>query len=991
MLDKDVFKNPPSEFRGVPFWSLNDRLYPVEIKRQIDLLWDAGYGGAFFHAREGLATPFLGREWFDAFEAAIEEAESKGMYIWIYDELWWPSGFAGGMVPAIDPGYRAKAILMIPGERAYDGSDVIATFKCRVRGGLPIEYERVKPGEESGDYVYLTFVRYTASTGETWFCGFSYVDLLDPNVVKKFIEIAYEPYAYRYSKNFGGVIPGIFTDETNFSASRPPRVRLPAVIPPRGPRFPVVALPWTDKLPVIFKEKYGYDILDRLPELFLDIGSYTETRYHFWKLVTSLFVESFSKQLYEWCEKHNLKFTGHYLAEDTLLSQITSIGAAMPHYEYQHTPGIDHLGMQIWRSLLTAKQVASVANQLGKNRVLCEAYGCLGNYPSFADRKWIGDWLYAMGVNLLNHHLVPYSMRGRRKRDYGLNIHWSQPWWRYNRVIEDYYARLSYILSRGYRPTKLLVIHPISGAWSLYSPLNNSKVVELDKVFEKLLRMLLSIHMDFDLGDEILVEKYGRVADGKFYVGMIGYEAVLIPPSPSLSSSIVRLLEEFVESGGLVLAVSPTPYMVDGKPSETIGKLISRAKVLDRIDRNLLEDSLKDLRNVVIEGDPYGDVLSHLRIDGDSYILFIANSSRVREYDLKIRVDGLYTVELWDPFTGSIEAYPVEYAEGKTLLKLNLPPIGSALFVLKPGSTGSINTMRRCKLVSEIPISGVWSVRRRNLNVLVLDYCRYSVGGAWSDLLPLCRVQEAIAQSGLGSKFKLRFEFQSEVDFIDRKAYLVVEKGNEFRIEVNGIPIEDWSAGYWIDSSFLMADISRLVGRGINTIELEGVVGLEPELENIYVLGDFGIEVSAKGGSKIIEEPHEVELGDMTRKGYPFYVGELELTREFELDHVDGCSIHVKFDRLDAALALVYLNDTEVAKLILPPYEVDITNYVRKGINTIKVVLVGTLRNALGPLHHKLGDPDWVSPESFRDPANWTDEYMLKPFGVYGVKLRVYC
>ncbi|MBS7642857.1 MAG: glycosyl hydrolase [Candidatus Bathyarchaeia archaeon] len=991
MLDKDVFKNPPSEFRGVPFWSLNDRLYPVEIKRQIDLLWDAGYGGAFFHAREGLATPFLGREWFDAFEAAIEEAESKGMYIWIYDELWWPSGFAGGMVPAIDPGYRAKAILMIPGERAYDGSDVIATFRCRVRGGLPIEYERVEPGEESGDYVYLTFVRYTASTGETWFCGFSYVDLLDPNVVKKFIEIAYEPYAYRYSKNFGGVIPGIFTDEPNFSASRPPRVRLPAVIPPRGPRFPVVALPWTDKLPVIFKEKYGYDILDRLPELFLDIGNYTETRYHFWKLVTSLFVESFSKQLYEWCEKHNLKFTGHYLAEDTLLSQITSIGAAMPHYEYQHTPGIDHLGMQIWRSLLTAKQVASVANQLGKNRVLCEAYGCLGNYPSFADRKWIGDWLYAMGVNLLNHHLVPYSMRGRRKRDYGLNIHWSQPWWRYNRVIEDYYARLSYILSRGYRPTKLLVIHPIGGAWSLYSPLNSSKVVELDKVFERLLRMLLSIHMDFDLGDEILIEKYGRVADGRFYVGMVGYEAVLIPPSPSLSSSIVRLLEEFVESGGLVLAVSPTPYMVDGKPSEAIGKLISRAKVLDRIDRNLLEDSLKDLRNVVIEGDPYGDVLSHLRIDGDSHILFIANSSRVREYDLKIRVDGLYTVELWDPFTGSIEAYPVEYVEGKTLFKLNLPPIGSALFVLKPGSTGSINTMRRCKLVSEIPIGGVWSVRRRNLNVLVLDYCRYSVGGAWSDLMPLCRVQEAIAQSGLGSKFKLRFEFQSEVDFIDRKAYLVVEKGNEFRIEVNGIPIEDWSAGYWIDSSFLMADISRLVGRGINTIELEGVVGLEPELENIYVLGDFGIEVSAKGGSKIIEEPHEVELGDMTRKGYPFYVGELELTREFELDHVDGCSIHVKFDRLDAALALVYLNDTEVAKLILPPYEVDVTNYVRKGVNTVKVVLVGTLRNALGPLHHKLGDPDWVSPESFRDPANWTDEYMLKPFGVYGVKLRIYC
>ncbi len=991
MLDRNLFKDPPSEFRGVPFWSLNDRLDPAEVRRQIDLLHDAGYGGVFFHAREGLVTPFLGREWFEAFKTAIEEAYSKGMYVWIYDELWWPSGFAGGMVPAIDSRYRAKAILMIPSERAYQGGDIVATFKCRVESGLPVVYERAEPGEEGGDYLYLTFVKYTAAPGETWFCGFSYVDLLDPEVVEKFLEIAYKPYVDRYSSYFGGVVPGVFTDEPNLSASRPPRVRAPAVIPPRGPRFPTIALPWTDNLPTIFRERYGYDILCRLPELFLDIGNYTETRYHFWKLITSLFVESFSKQIYEWCEKHGLKFTGHYLAEDTLLSQIVSIGAAMPHYEYQHVPGIDHLGMQVWRSLLTAKQVASVANQLGKDRILCETYGCLGNYPSFADRKWIGDWLYAMGVNLLNHHLVPYSMRGRRKRDYGLNIHWSQPWWKYNRIIEDYYARLSYILSRGYRPANLLVIHPISGAWSLYSPSNTSRVAELDRVFEKLLRTLLSMHIDFDLGDEMLIEKYGRVEDGRFYVGRIGYEAVLIPPSPCMSSSTVKLLEKFVESGGLLVAVAPTPYMMDGIPSEAIKKLVGKARIIDRIDRHLIEDSLKNLeREVVVEGDPYGDVLLHIRMDGNNRILFVANSNRDRSYDLRIGVKGRFAVEWWDPFAGSTKGYSADYMDGRTWVKFKLHPIGSALLVFKPGFQESSDDVSRCKLILEIPIDGIWSVRRRNLNILVLDYCRYRVGGVWSDLQPLCRVQEAIAQSGLGSRFRLRFEFQSEIDFLDRRAYLVVERGGEFRIEVNGVPVDDWSVGYWIDANFPMADISRLIGKGLNTIEVEGVVGLEPELENIYILGDFGVEVSAKGASKIVEEPCEVELGDMTRKGYPFYVGELELEKKFEIDYREGYRIHMGFDRLDAALALLYVNDIEVAKLILPPYEVDVTNYIRNGLNTVRIVLVGTLRNALGPLHNKLGDPDWVSPESFRDPANWTDEYMLRPIGVYGAKLRVY-
>jgi hypothetical protein len=377
-------------------------------------------------------------------------------------------------------------------------------------------------------------------------------------------------------------------------------------------------------------------------------------------------------------------------------------------------------------------------------------------------------------------------------------------------------------------------------------------------------------------------------------------------------------------------------------------------------------------------------------MDGNNCILFVANSNRDRSYDLRIGVKGRFAVEWWDPFAGSTKGYSADYMDGRTWVKFKLHPIGSALLVFKPGFQESSDDVSRCKLILEIPIDGIWSVRRRNLNILVLDYCRYRVGGVWSDLQPLCRVQEAIAQSGLGSRFRLRFEFQSEIDFLDRRAYLVVERGGEFRIEVNGVPVEDWSVGYWIDANFPMADISRLIGKGLNTIEVGGVVGLEPELENIYILGDFGVEVSAKGASKIVEEPCEVELGDMTRKGYPFYVGELELEKKFKIDYREGYRVHMGFDRLDAALALLYVNDIEVAKLILPPYEVDVTNYIRNGLNTVRIVLVGTLRNALGPLHNKLGDPDWVSPESFRDPANWTDEYMLRPIGVYGAKLRVY-
>ena len=992
MISEELFKKPASEFRGAPFWSINDKLDPEEVARQIALMDEGGFGGAFFHAREGLVTPFLGEEWFRAFSAAVNEARKRGMYIWIYDELWWPSGFAGGIIPALSPKYRAKAIVMIAGERAYGGEEVIANFKCKVDGkGIPCEYEPAKPGEEGGDKLYLSFVEYTAPLGETWFSGLSYVDLLNPDVVEKFLEVAYAPYVSRFRDEVGKCIPGVFTDEPNVTSSRPRILGLQHMIPPRGPRFPTTALPWTDSFVERFKNMNGYNIIDKLPELFFDIGDYMKTRYDFWRAVTLLFLEAFSKQIYNWCDKHGLKFTGHYLAEDSLLSQLTCIGAAMPHYEYQHVPGIDHLGMHIWGSLLTAKQVSSVANQLGKERVLCETYGCTGNYPSFADRKWIGDWLYAMGVNLLNHHLVPYSMRGRRKRDYGLNFHWSQPWWKYNKIIEDYFARLSYALSKGGRLVNLLVIHPIGSAWATFSPLNPSKVRELDGYLSSLLRTLLSIHVDFDLGDEILMAKYGGVKDGKLRIGSMSYDAVILPPCITLDENTVSMLKEFISSGGKLIAISPTPFLVNGRRSEAINEVLSGAHILSRINKESLSEALKDLpKPVAIEGDEDGSVLYHLRRDENNVLtLFLANSDRERTYDLRISLKGLFNVEMWDALSGEIICWPSEVECERTVWRVRLEPVGSALFVLKPGRSSKAPVKEKVK-ICEFSVSGPWKIKRINLNTLVLDYCRCRVTGAWSELMPVWRAHDLIVQNGLGARFSMKFEFESEIDFNGRSLYLVVEKPERFKISVNGVKINCKSDRYWLDWNFPMIDISNVVGKGLNTIELDGVVDVEPELENIYLLGDFGVKAGAKGSSKIIEEPTHVDLGDLCQMGYPFYAGEIELSARINLDKPEKTEVLLQLEGLNASLAVVYMNGREAGKAILPPYNVDVTDFVKPGENEVKILLVGNLRNALGPLHYKDGDPRGIGPETFRDAAHWTDEYVLRPFGLRSAKIIMF-
>lgn len=986
MLDRKIFSNPPNEYRGAPFWSINDELNPEEVGRQVHLMVDAGFGGAFFHAREGLATPFLSAKWFEAFEAAVRAAEERGAHVWIYDELRWPSGFAGGIVPALGPRARAKALVAVASERAFAGEGVVAAFRVMLDGrGVPVGYERAEPGEVGKAPLYLTFVEYVAQPGETWYEGFCYVDLLDEWVVAEFLKAAYEPYL-AFRGFFGRVVPGVFTDEPNIESSRPHgRPQLP----PRGPRFPALAFPWTSKLPERFRELNGYDVREHLPALVFDVGDYLKVRYDFWRTVTLMFVEAFSKQVYEWCERYGLKLTGHYLAEDTLLSQLRCIGASMPHYEYEHVPGIDHLGFQIWGSLLTAKQVASVANQLGRERVLCETYGCLGNYPSFSDRKWIGDFLYALGVNFLNHHLVPYSLRGRRKRDYGLNFHWAQPWWKYNRLVEDYFARLSYALSRGVRVANVLVLHPIGSAWALYSPLSERRVAELDEKLQGLMKGLLAIHVDFELGDETLMAKHARVEGARLRVGRALYDAVVVPPSVTIASSTLKLLKELVSAGGVVVFVEQPPSTVEGRPSPELAELVKGARYAPSPSRDALEEALKGVpRPVVVEGDPDGSVLYHLRRDGGSAILFLANTSRTSSYKLRVGLEGVWKPELWDAVTGEVRELGAAVDGGRTWLSLEMPPIGSSLIVFRPGEPAAPQAPLQLQ-VEEVELGDEgWRARRLDSNALVLDYCYYSVEeGRWSGPVHVWRAQREIASRGVGARFALRFEFECGVNPRGRSIKLVVESPYAYDVEVNGRPVE-WR-GCWLDPSFLTAEISELLVQGRNTVELRGAVSVEPELEPIYVVGDFGVEARPQGGSKVVDEKELVNVSDLCREGLPFYAGSVELRKSVEVPSGFKCAV-LKFEELNAALAEVRVNGAGAGFALFPPYEVDVTALLKPGSNEVEVVLVGTLRNLLGPLHYAGGDPAWIGPETFNDAAHWTDEYVLKPFGFRGAKLILY-
>jgi hypothetical protein len=1010
MFSEKEFKNPDAIWRGAPFWSWNDKLDEKEIIWQIRSMKKAGLGGFFMHARVGLITPYLGKEWMNMIKTAVKEAKKQKMYAYLYDEDKWPSGFAGGLVPAKNPDFRHKYLVCL--EREENIADLKLIKKLKIKNQ---DY-----------YFYLR----TCPSGNTWFNGYSYVDLLNPDVTDEFIRTTYDAYKKVCGKEFSKVVPAIFTDE-------------PSIGHYSGESYRFI-LPWTDDFPNYFKRKNGFNILNHLPSLFFKVDDYKKIRHAYWKAVTEMFVSNFTKRIYMWCEKNNLPFTGHFMCEDTFSSQIHWIGSAMPHYKYMQWPGVDHLGWHIHGVNhpplhLTMKQVSSVAHQFGKQRVLCELYGVSGWDLTFEGQKWIGDWEYVLGVNLRCQHLALYSLRGCRKRDYPPSINYQQRWWKYYPKVENYFARLGYMLTRGSFVSDILLLHPISSAACVYS--DNEKK-EADGLFNDFLNIsywLSELHMDYDYGDEFIIRDDGKIKDNKFIINKMSYKVVIIPPSISWFETTVKLLKEFVKNGGKCIAIKPLPYCIDGLEKNSIKELFKMKNVFiinnkkEELEKVLDEILERDVSVCDEKGKEIPEIYYQHRVDGKKHIYFFTNIDLNKTFKAEIILNKF----------GSVKEYNLENGEIKPLNSLNLefPPVGSHLLVLDEDEvpiTKSINlTSEKFSKQEQIVLDKKWSFKRKDYNALTLDYCQYQILGAkwnfdyclfeldkkgWSKKVPVWQAQLDIRRAfglydgdALRGNFAVQFwksyqnirikedpivylKYNFNVRNLPSKSvYLVLETPERFKIFVNSKEVKyikgenDW----WVDKSFKKVDISKFVKKGNNEIILKCLYREDVELESIYIIGDFAVYGDGKE-FYIDKEKDELETGDWVNQGYVFYGGEIVYSQEVNLSKKQDEEIYLELEKMNAVVIKVIINGRSAGLIGWHPLKINITNYIKNGKNKIELEVVSSLRNLLGPHHNKLikggtKDWNWVGPGSFSDKYRWTDRYNFVPYGITGdVRLSVW-
>ncbi len=1029
MLDpilKDIAA-PGVETHGAPFFALNAKLDPEEMRREMNVFHTMGMGGCFLHTRVGLATPYLGKDYMDSLRAAVEECEKLGLRPWLYDEDRWPSGAAGGLVTK-DPRYRMRKLVFLEdGEKmnttvrdAHDavyeaeadegGEMTLAWFALKFDGEIMTSYRRIGENDalKDGEKKFRAF-RQTTPAGNPWFNGQTYLDTMNPDAVAEFIRVTHEAYKKEFGNYFGKVIPGIFTDEPTYSRSN----------------FQAESsMPWTDRLPEAYEAKTGKSLIDEIPLLFYRLNGepFAKVRVDFFDTAADLFHHSFMKQIGDWCEANNLAFTGHLLEEDTVIRQTCTCGSAMRGYEYETAPGIDLL-TEHENIFDTAKQCTSVAHQFMKPYRLSETYGCTGwDFPFFG-HKALGDWQYALGINFRCQHLSWYSMKGEAKRDYPACIFDQSPWYKSHHYLEEYFGRIGAALQHGEEQRSILVIHPIESAWGMFSCFNRTGEeddVEVNRLCDVRLR-LMKANLDFDFGEEEMMSRHSRVEGNLLYLAKAAYKTVVVPPLSTIRKTTLDLLRDLHRNGGNVFYIGTPPEYLNGEKSSLPAEVFAsfRQTEPDNLAANV--EAVDRLISIADrDGNEIEPVLSMLKKEGDSLVLFVCNTGcgfQTHSYADFVRNRKLVFPEAVisianvpeqaevlevDLLSGKVTRIGSSREEDLLFFNTSFDELQSRLFLIGQTSLEAEEAETAREISGRIELPENWKLFPDELNVLPLDVAKYSIdGGAFAEPDYILSVdgfvREALGENRRGGHMVqpwlmeqmdqaerksadliLKYEFTCDV-LPESDCFLGVEDADLYTIKLNGNDLPAQDEGFWCDRSLRLRKAEKSffrTGSNVLTLQIRYHAKLAG-LETIYLLGNFS---TADGRITGASMPECVSAGNLTEKGLSYYSGNMVYETEIDLTPESGKRYLLELGDWQGVGVLVTCNGGKEIFLSWAPYKADLTPHLKDGKNIIRITLLGSRRNSHGPFYAGEVTPYWCGSGAFYAYAH--PERNLAPFGL---------
>ena len=915
-------KQVEKKYQCIPFWSWDDELDPEGLVRQVEWMNESGVGGFFMHARGGLKTEYLGEKWFECIDACAKRAEELGMEAYAYDENGWPSGFVGGKLLEDIENHDRYLTYKIG---AYDENALVS---------YDMSGDALKRINAPCENCLNVYQHYATSTA----------DILNPEVVDKFLTMTHEEYRKRDTYN----LKGFFTDE---------------------PQYYRWGSPYTKVLAPYFEKTYGEDLLDGLGLLFVKKEGYRAFRYKFWKSMQALMLENFAKKTYEWCDKHGYKLTGHYVDEGSLTGQMWCCGGIMPFYEYEHIPGMDWLGR--WTSnALAPKQVSSVAAQLGKKQVMTETYGLCGWDATPLDLKVIGEFQYVGGVNLMCQHLLPYTEHGQRKRDYPAHYSAANPWVKKNfKDFNDYFSYLGKQIAESQEVVNVAMLHPIRSTYFEYIrdyEESNNPIMPLENALVEAVVTLTQKQIPHHYLDETLLAKYGKVEGKKLILGNCSYEYIVIPTIYTMDKTTEKLLREFVNAGGRVLMMGEKPTYLEGEEF-----------VYDYLETNVTWEE-------IIAAQPF------TATEQDNVRTAYRKGEDGREFIYAVNLGEATDVQFTLKNGTSFSSYSIMKDEYETIgTNVHFEKGQSYLLYVSNETPVAKKAKKALRLGKEFTVCGSPE------NYLTLDFMRFSTDGVnYSDSVHHMGVFNEMLERRYEGKLYLKYEFT--VDELPSRCQFLAEDTNTAWVEVNGQRVDDFFADP-SEPALHIYDVAKLLKKGKNEVvilinyfqseqvyyalfgenvteSLKNCLAYDTDIEAAYLKGDFGVYGDFKKGSAdniAIGENFRIgkqnkTVSDLVEQGYPFFRGDITLKQTVNVEDTD-CELVFdgRFHLLD-----VKVNGEYVGQLMFDK-KIDVSKFLKKGENEIEITLTVGNRNLLGPFHAKDEEDLWVGPYTFERIGTW--------------------
>jgi hypothetical protein len=790
-----------------------------------------------------------------------------------------------------------------------------------------------------------------------------------------------------------------------------------------------------------YSKEYNEDLIKNIPALFMEVTDYRKVRVRFWTMVTKLFMNSFMKQIREWCDLNNCMLTGHHLLEESYLAQLTGNGAIMPQYSYYNIPGMDWLS-DAQTSVVTMIQVSSVAAQMGAKQILSETFAMCGWNFNFNQMRHLYQYQMVHGINLLCQHLQSYSLRGMRKHDYPPSLFVHQPWWDKYHLFNDYVARVGMLLTEGQWNCEVLILHGQSSAWTQFNTKDNGFIEQYSDSLEQLSQMLDSAHVNYHYGDETIIEQYGSIDGEKFRIGQQSYSLVVLPQVTNISRTVKELLEKYINAGGTVLAVEnnieQVSLTVDGEIDSSINKLLENF-IWFRTEKELIEnihnhaeycsitsrDTGDNLPNIVFTSRYFKDLNGH---EGKLY--YFVKSCQDKQFSSRIKLPGK-SAQIINPETGEFASAQFTSCDDNSIeLLYDFVECGALLlFVSEENILGSKSHKNKTAGYPRKELDGDFDLSLKSENALTIDRCSFFIDDKLiaedEDVSViknyLLRIKEPV-------NIKLEFYFDIADSFdLSQELFLIIENPEIYKICINGTEISNKPRGIYLDNAFSRLALNSCI-HGKNKITLKTIFQQDKEIYNhikrarkfeaeanklsfdmeivpVYVIGNFAVKsrnAFTELDNKVLRCENHFYLDNLpetcnnqtlVENGLMFFAGTVVLCKKIFLTSDEVANRALKIDKLMACHATIRVNGKLTGELYWPPLELNLTEFLVAGENTIEIELTNGLRNLLGPHHLKEGESGQVTPFSFlkeedilgRIPNSYNHEYNFVKLGFSGL------